>query len=433
MSPNDLPSAGNKRATRSHSPAGSLGANGESAAEASPAGNHPDDDEPVLPDSVRELQLADGRLLYLVGTAHVSKQSVQDVTDTFHQVRPDTVCVELCAGRHQNLVDREGWRKLDIFKVLREGKAPLLLSSLVMASFQRRIARQLGVEPGAEMLEAIRLADDADSRLVLVDRDIQVTLRRTWGRLGWWRRTKMLFQLLAGLFVVGDLEAEDIEKLKQQDQLEDMLAAMARAFPDVKSTLIDERDIYLAQRIREAPGERLMAVVGAGHVPGILEQIGDQHDLAPLEQLPAPSLLPRVLKWLIPLAVIGLLVVGFFRGGLEESMTSIWLWVVINGALSALGTAIALGHPLTVLSAFVAAPLTSLNPLLAAGWVAGLVQAWIKRPTVRDLENLPDAITSIRGFWSNPLSRILLVVVLANLGSSLGTFIAGGWIAARAL
>ncbi len=388
---------------------------------------------PNLPESVHRLVRPDGRLVYLVGTAHVSQRSVEDVAVAFATVDPDAVCVELCAARLRNLTDRDAWRRLDIFQVLRSGQAPLLLSSLVMASFQKRIARELGVEPGAEMMEAIRLANEAGLPLVLVDRDIQITLRRTWRRLGFWRRLKLLPQLVASLFVSGDLSAEDVEKLKQGDQLDDLLESMAKSFPEVKTTLIDERDTYLAQRIREAPGERTLAVVGAGHVPGIRRQLADQNDLGPLEQVPPPSRVFGILPWAIPAAIVALMAIGFLRGGLENSVTSIWLWVIINGSLSALGAAAAFGHPLTILSAFVAAPITSLNPLVAAGWVAGLVQAWVKRPRVSDLEDLPEAITSVRGFWRNPLCRILLVVVLSNLGSTLGTFIAGGWIAARAL
>lgn len=391
-----------------------------------------DTEDLLLPASVQRVAV-DGRDVFLVGTAHVSKQSVEDVRTTIETVRPDAVCVELCAARHANLMDRESWRKLDIFKVLRQGKAPLLLSSLIMTSFQRRIGQQLGITPGAEMLEAITLANAEGTPLVLADRDIQTTLKRTWARLGFWTRMKMLFQLLGSLFAVGEIDSETIERLKEGEELADMLESLARAFPQVKATLIDERDVYLAQKIRETAGQSVVAVVGAGHVPGIVEQIGEDHDLAPLDQVPPPKLWPRILKWLLPMAIVALLVYGFFTGGVEQSITSLYLWFGINGVLAALGAAAALGHPLTVVSAFLAAPLTSLNPLIAAGWVAGLVQAWVKKPTVEDLEDLPEAITTVRGFWSNPVCRILLVVVLANLGSTLGTFIAGSWIAARAI
>ncbi len=391
---------------------------------------------PELPSTCKLIDLeVDGveRQIALVGTAHVSKSSVEDVRRTIEIFEPDTVCIELCEGRYRNIIDKEAWKQLDIFKVLKEGKAPLLLSSLVMTSFQRRIADALGVEPGAEMVEGIKLAEARGAELVLADRDIQVTLRRTWGGLGLWQKLKMISQMIGGLFIADDIDEETIEKLKEEEELAGMLESLAEAFPQVKGTLIDERDLYLAQKIREAPGKRIVAVVGAGHSPGITKHIHSDHDLAPTLEIPKPSWVPKFLKWAIPAAVIGLIAYGFFRGGVDESMGSIAVWFLVNGTLSAAGTALALGHPLTVLSAFVAAPLTSLNPMVAAGWVAGLVQAWIKRPTVADLEDLPSAITSVKGFWTNPVSRVLLVVVLANLGSTLGTVIGGGWIAARAL
>ena len=388
----------------------------------------------ALPGTVKVLEFErDGvrRELALVGTAHVSARSVEDVRQSIEVFEPDTVCVELCDARYRNIIDKAAWRKLDIFKVLREGKAPLLLSSLLMTSFQRRIAEELGVEPGAEMIEGIEQAKERDLDLVLADRDIQVTLRRTWAGLGFFQKMRMLGQMLGGVLFAHEIDEETIEKLKEEEELHGMLDSLAEAFPDVKSTLIDERDIYLAQKIRAVEGERIVAVVGAGHVPGIVRHLQQEQSLRPLEEVPSPSWVPRFLKWAIPALVIGLIGYGFVRGGAEQSLETILIWFLVNGTLSALGTALALGHPLAVISAFLAAPLTSLNPFIAAGWVAGLVQAWLKRPTVEDLEDLPQAITTIRGFWGNPVSRVLLVVVFANLGSSLGTFIGGSWIAAR--
>jgi len=383
--------------------------------------------------TLRELSLPDGREILLLGTAHVSKRSVADVARAVEELQPDTIAVELCEARYRNLTDREAWRRLDVFKVLREGKAPLLLSSLVMTSFQRRIAKELGVTPGAEMLEAIERAKEKDLPIELIDRDIQVTLRRTWSRLGWWAKLKLMAQLVGSLFVGQEIDEEMIEKLKEEEELAGLLEAMAAALPQVKSTLIDERDRYMAQRLRQTGGRRVLAVVGAGHLAGIAANLDAASDLAELERVPPRSWAPRLVAWLIPLAIVALLVVGFLRGGLEESMTSVALWVLVNGTLAALGALAAFGHPLTIAAAFVAAPITSLNPLIAAGWVAGLVQAWIHRPTVSDLEDLPEDITTLKGFWGNSVSRILLVVVLANLGSMLGTFVAGGWIAARTL
>ncbi|NOY53994.1 MAG: TraB/GumN family protein [Deltaproteobacteria bacterium] len=383
-----------------------------------------------LPARVRKVRV-DGREVYLIGTAHLSKESVEDVRTTVEVLQPDTVCVELCEARYKAIIQRDAWKQMNIFKVIREKKALFLLTQLILSSFYRRLGEQLGVQPGAEMIEGIRQAEAHGAELVLADRDIQMTLKRVWGYLGLWNKLKMMVHLVGSLFTTEDVDAEMIEEMKKGDQLESVLKEFAEAFPEVKKRLLDERDIYLAQKIRRAPGEKIVAVIGAAHVPGIEEHIHRDEPLEPLMETPPKSVVPTLLKWGIPLLIIFLLVFGFFKGGATHSMESVYIWFLVNGVLSALGAAAAFAHPLTIASAFFGAPITSLNPMIAAGWVAGLVQAWVKKPTVKDLEDLPDAITTVRGFWTNPVSRILLVVVLANLGSAIGTFIAGGWIAAR--
>lgn len=384
----------------------------------------------ALPDSVTQTEL-DGKKIYLVGTAHVSKESVQDVRSTVEAVQPDTVCVELCPARYKTMCMGDAWRKMDIFKVLREKKAVFLLAQLILSAFYRRIGEQLGVQPGAEMLEAVQAAEKQNAALVLADRSVEVTLKRVWGFLGFLSKIKLFSHLLASLFISEKLDESSIEQIKQKDQLEAVLAEFAEKFPEIKKRLIDERDIFLAQKIRETEGNTVVAVVGAGHVAGIVHNISQHHDLDAICQLPPKSRWTRWMAWSIPLLILFLFVWGFFTGGAELSWQSIGIWVVVNGTLAAVGSALALAHPFTIVATFVAAPFTSLNPLVAAGWIAGLVQAWVRKPTVCDLEQLPEAISSVKGFWHNPVSRILLVVVLANLGSSLGTFISGTWIAAN--
>ncbi len=383
-----------------------------------------------LPASVSILEI-EGRTIYLVGTAHVSKQSQEDVRKTIETVRPDTVCLELDAERYKNLADPQRWKKTNIGKVIREGKAALLLSSLIMSSFQRRIGKKLGVSPGAEMIEGAKAGEEQGATIHMIDRDIQVTLKRTWRNLDFWNKMKMMFQLTASLFAVDEVDETLIEELKEKEKLGDILQVFGEEFPQVKKALIDERDEYMSQKLREAPGERIVAIVGAGHVPGIKLEIRKNRSLEELETVPPPSSAGVVAKWGIPGLIIALFIWGFYRGGTEESLGSVYIWFLVNGVLSALGAALAFGHPLTILSALLAAPLTSLNPMIAAGWVSGLVQAFVKKPTVLDLEALPEAINSVKGFWLNPVSRILLVVVFSNLGSVLGTFIAGSWIFAR--
>lgn len=386
----------------------------------------------ALPASVQRLELED-REVFLVGTAHVSPQSVRDTNETIEAIEPDTVCVELCEARYQNLENQDSWRKLDIFQVLREGKAALLLSSFLMHSFQRRIAQRFGIEPGAEMRAAIAQARDRGARLELIDRDIQVSLKRTWASLGFWQRMKVMTQLTGSVFVGDDLKEEDIEKLRDTANMTDLMSALAEALPSVKGALIDERDAYMAEKLRQSAGPRTVAVVGAGHLPGITGLAESTCDLDELEQVPDPPVWPRVVAWLVPILILALFAYGLVWGDRERTIESVYIWVGLNGGLAALGAAIALAHPATILAAFAAAPLTSLNPLMAAGWVAGLVQALLRKPLVADMENLADSLGSVRGFWSNRLTRILLVVVLCNLGSVLATFVAGAWITARAI
>jgi pheromone shutdown-related protein TraB len=385
----------------------------------------------ALPERVAHVKVGD-KDIYLVGTAHLSRESVEDVRATVEQVKPDAICVELCQSRYQALTQADSWSKMDIFKVVRQKKAVFMLAQLIMTSFYRRLGEKLDIQPGAEMLEGIDLAEKTGAKLVLADRNIEITLKRVWGYLGFWNKVKLFMQVTLGLFAHEEIDTSMIESLKKQDQLEAVMAEFAGKFPEIKKRLIDERDIYLAQEIRGAPGRTVVAVVGAGHVPGITRQIQEEHRLDGLRELPPKAKWPVIFKWGIPIAIIALLLYGFTKGS-AHGIENVYIWVLVNGLLSAAGAALALAHPLTILSAFVAAPLTSLNPLVAAGWVAGLVQAIIKRPKVRDLEDLPDAIGSLKGFWTNPATRILLVVALANLGSVVGTWVAGGWIAARSV
>jgi pheromone shutdown-related protein TraB len=388
---------------------------------------------PALPECVTVHALDDQRTVYLVGTAHVSRQSVDDVRETIAAIRPDSVCVELCPARYSAMVQRDNWQKMNIFKVIKEKKAAFLLVQLVLSSFYRRIGDQLGVQPGAEMLEGIQQCECSGAELVLADRAIDITLKRVWGALSLWNKIKMMVHLVAGVFVAEKIDEQLVEEMKNKDQLESIMGEFAEAFPGIKRRLIDERDVVLAHNISKAPGKKIVAVVGAGHVPGIIQSFDRHEDVAPFFELPSRSRLGSFLKWVLPAAIAGLLVYGFYTGGVDHTVESIYIWILVNGILSALGAAVALAHPLTILSCFVGAPITSLNPMIAAGWVGGLVQAWVHKPTVEDLENLPESIKTVRGFWTNPASKVLLVVVLANIGSSLGTFISGGWIFARAM
>jgi len=380
---------------------------------------------PVLnnPNVIYNLTHGDKQVL-LIGTAHVSKESVTLVKSVIEQETPDTVAVELCPSRFQTIKQRDQWQEMDIIKVIKEKKAFLLLANFMLASFQKRIAAKLDIKPGAEMVQAIESGEAAGADIHLADRDIRVTLSRTWRTMGLWAKIKLLFQLILSLGEVEDISAEDIENMKKQDVLESLLAEMGQSMPVVKDILIDERDQYLCEKIRSAPGTKIVAVVGAGHVPGIKKYWEQDIRIDELDRLPPKSALSGSLKWLLPGMILALLAAGFYLGGKDAGTGKLTWWVAANGVLAGLGAVIALAHPLTVLSSVLAAPLTSLNPMIAAGWVSGLVEAFTRKPRVRDFEKLPQDILSIKGFWKNKVTKVLLVVVFTNLGSAIGTFVA---------
>ncbi len=374
-------------------------------------------------DPIHRLTIEDKEIT-LVGTAHVSQQSVDLVKQIIETEMPDTVCVELCASRYQTIRQKDNWQNMDIIKVIKEKKSFLLLSNLILAAFQKRIAAKLDVRPGQEMIQAIDSAEAVDAAVHLADRDVRTTLARTWHRMGLWTRLKLIFQLVLSFGGADEIEAEEVERMKQQDVLEAILSEVGHSMPTLRHTLIDERDRYLTEKIRTAPGNKIVAIVGAGHVPGILRYWNQVIELAPLEEMPPKGKLGSIIKWLIPTLILTLLIYGFFVGGTHAGAGMLIWWIGANGILAGIGALIALAHPLTILSSVMAAPLTSLNPMIAAGWVSGLVEAFSRKPRVVDFEHLQDDILSLKGFWRNKVTRILLVVLFTNLGSTLGTFVA---------
>lgn len=366
----------------------------------------------------------EGKDVTLVGTAHISQESADLVSRVIEENKPDTVCVELCQSRYDSLTQKKKWENTDLLKVIKEKKAFLLLSNLLLASFQKRIGQKLGIRPGEEILQAVRSAETAGAAVHLADRDIRITLSRTWRLMGFWKKTKLLTEILSSVWEVQEITQDQIEEMKKKDVLDALLSEIGEALPEVRRILIDERDQYLSHKIRHAPGNRIVAVVGAGHVPGILASWGKEVDLASLEQLPPKGKLGKILGWGIPAFIIGLILFAFVYSGTTATAEMVKWWTLTTAVLAALGAAAAFGHPLTILSAAVAAPFTTLHPLIAAGWISGLVEAAIAKPKVKDFESLLDDIASFKGFWRNKITRILLVVVFTNLGASIGTFVA---------
>lgn len=366
----------------------------------------------------------DDKELILIGTAHVSKHSAEQVKEVIEAEQPDSVCIELDEQRYKSIVDGNKWKDMDIFKVIKEKKATLLLMNLAISSFQKRMAKQFGINAGQEMIQGIESAEETGAGLVLADRNIQTTFSRIWSGIGLKGKAMLLMQVIGSIFTKETISEEELEKMKSQDMLNSMLQEFTDSFPKLKKPLIDERDQYLSQKIKEAPGTKVVAVLGAAHVPGIKQEINNEHDLERLDEVPPKSKIPKIIGWSIPILILTVIAYTFYANpsaGIQQTIS----WVLWNGSISAIGAAVALAHPLAILTAFAVAPLTSLNPLIAAGWFAGIVQAYIRRPNVADFETISEDVFSIKGFWHNKVSRILLVVVLANLGSSLGTFIGG--------
>jgi pheromone shutdown-related protein TraB len=372
------------------------------------------------------------REITLVGTAHVSKSSVEEVVEVIRGVGPDAVAVELCPARGEVMRNPGAWKEMDIFRVIKEKKASFLLANLVLSSFQRRMGRRLGVMPGQEMRAAVEEAEARGMKVALVDRNIQVTLSRAWRSLSFIEKMKLLWAAILAVFEADDLGEEDIERLKDQDVLGAAVDAMARSVPTVKKVLIDERDQYMAKKISDIDARRVVAVMGAGHLAGVAR--GLEHpveDLAALEVVPDGGF--SCLGWVIPGLVIVLVLTGFMFGGLKNGMHMIAWWALITMACTAIATSVALAHPLTVLVAALVAPLTTLHPALASGWFAGMSEAYLKRPRVMDFERIHEDVLTIGGWWRNPVTRVLLVFFFSNLGSSVGVFIAAPILARLAM
>ena len=362
--------------------------------------------------------------IILIGTAHISRKSVDEVKELIEQEKPDTVCVELCQSRYTSIIDVDRWKNTDIMKVIKEGKSLMLLVSLILSSYQKKMAKQFGIQAGQEMLQGISSAEELGAELCLADRDIQTTMLRLWRAISLWGKIKLFFQLILSMLTDETITEEELEKMKSKDMLSAALDELSVSFPQFKAIIIDERDKYLAQKIKTASGDKIVAVVGAGHLQGIISEIKNEHNLDKLAIIPKPPNTMKVLAWSIPVFIL-LVIALTFSIDQTAGMDQVVSWILWNGSLGALGTLIAFGHPLSILTAFLVAPISSLSPLLAAGWFAGLTEAILRKPSVQDFEDLSEDIHTFKGFWHNRVTHILLVVAFANLGSTMGTMIGG--------
>ncbi len=375
----------------------------------------------------------------LLGTAHVSPASARAVTELIARGDYDTIAIELCASRQRAIVDPDAMGKLDLFSVIRSGQAPMVAASLALGAYQQRLADQFGIEPGAEMRAAIDGALDRGLTLALIDREIGLTLRRAYKAVPWWQRTELIGGLFAGVMSKDKIEESEIERLKEGDMLESTFSEFAAQSETIYGPVIDERDRYMAARLQqivdEGRAKKVLAVVGAGHLKGIAGYLEARSEpptdtLRRLEQAPPKARWPKVLPWVIVAVILGGFVFGFTRNT-ELGFQMVLDWVLINGGLAALGGIIALAHPVTIVTAALAAPLTSLNPTIGVGFVTAAVELYLRKPQVSDFATLRKDVTALKGWWHNRVSRVLLVFLFTTLGSAMGTYIGGARIFGR--
>ncbi len=387
-----------------------------------------DKSEPSKTQKILELN---GRKFILVGTAHVSAQSIDEVKSAIEREMPDNVAIELDENRLKNMEDPESWKKMDIIKVLRKKMGFLMMANLILASYQKRMGQQTSVKPGDEMMAAIQKAKELNIPQTMVDRPIAVTLRRAWSKNNFFGKCKLLSVLIASAFSKEEASAKEIEDLKQSSEMDNMMNELSHYLPKVKEVLIDERDFYLASHIWECKGDKVLAVLGAGHLPGVVEHLkkiaaGEENtDCSKIQEVPKKSVGSKIASWIIPILIVAFIVLGFVYGGEQMGKQMLSSWLLWNGVLAGLGALIAGAHPLTILVSIVGAPFTSLCPFIGIGIVAGIVQAIVCKPKVSDMETLQNDASSLKGFYRNRILRTLLVFLLSSIGSSIGTFVAG--------
>jgi pheromone shutdown-related protein TraB len=384
------------------------------------------DAERSYPSDVHVIEV-DGREFIVVGTAHVSRESADLVREVIEKERPDCVCIELDAQRYEALSQKVRWEKLDLREIIRKKQLAPLLANLLLASYQKKLGGALGVLPGAELIEAARAAESLGIPVALCDRDVRITLRRVWAAMSLWKKAMLVSTLGLSIFDRPELDEDELRRLRDQDVLSELMQELGEALPALKHTLIDERDAFLSHKILESAGDRIVAVVGAGHVEGIKRALLERQsiDIEAINVIPPVTPMWKWIGWGIPGAILGALLYIGLEKGMSVAGDNLAFWIVANGIPTTIGAIIALAHPVVIISAFAVAPVTSLIPVIGAGYVLAFVQAYLRPPVVKEFEMLADDASSLRRWWGNHLLRVFLVFILTTLGSLIGTTVGG--------
>lgn len=367
----------------------------------------------------------DGREFIIVGTAHISQESADLVRKVIEQEHPDHLCVELDQQRYQTLSEQRKWESLDLKEIIRRKQLGTLLVNLLLATYQKKLGQKLGVMPGAELLEATKVAKELNIPIALCDRDIRITLRRAWHAMSFWEKMKLMFSGMVGVIESPEISEEMLSEMRQSDVLSELMKELGEAMPVLKGVLLDERDTYIAQKTRETEGDKIVAVVGAGHMEGICQALAEkrQQDLREIEKIPPASPVGKIIGWGIPLLILSALAYIGISQGAAAAGENLLYWFLANSIPSALGAILALGHPLTILAALLSAPLTSLTPVIGAGYVTAFVQVYFQPPVVKELQTVSEDVNQIKKWWQNKLLRTFLVFILTTLGSVIGTYL----------
>lgn len=383
----------------------------------------------TISDTIHKLILPDQEII-LVGTAHVSQTSVEEVSSLIESENPDRICIELDEGRMKSKTEKSNWENMDIRKVIKDGRGFFLLANTALSSFQRRMGEQTGTKPGDEILGAASLAKEKGIPLSLCDRDIQTTFKRAWAKSSLWNKCKLIATLLSAAFSKEEITAEELEDLKKQDTLQSMMNEMAKELPTIKEVLIDERDQYLGRSIFETEGKKKLAVIGAGHTNGVIstiEKLSRGESTPSLESLsfiPKGAPVGKIVSWLIPLLIVAILVYGFVSSGWDQGMRMFLIWIAVNCSCTFIATTASLAHPLNIIACAVTAPLFALHPALGVGMLGGILEATLRKPKVKDFESINDDAMKFSRWYKNRILHALLVFFFSSLGSAFGTLIA---------